>query len=317
MLQRQLRPLDDADATARWNALAEVAAVASPFSAPDVIRGIAASSGTTASLVFATDDGSDVAAIATFSRRAGPLRKLVHPSTAYYSPILLRSAPDPSSVHQQRDGLSVLLKTLKQLRHRPRVQLPPTIVDIRPAHGQGLVATPFYTFTARPGENRSAKWSSSSRRLFERYHNQYELDDSAETVAPVVEMAQQAYERSGRKSPFQAAPLVSAIHRLRAGGHVATLGLRDSNVEVKGGVMLLRNRDTACYWISGSEPGPAMTVMVGRLLEWLAAEGVKEFDFMGANTFSIAEFKRRFGTTLRPFFHVTWPGGRFGTATSG
>ena len=316
MLRAEPLPLDDAEAVGRWKALADVAAVASPFSAPEVIGAIAAASGTSASLVFVSEDGSDAAAMATFHRRAGPLSKLVHPSTAYYSPLLLRAAPEPTTVHQQRDGLSLLLKALKRIRHKPRIQLPPPITDIRPAPALGLVATPFYTFIAHPGENRSSNWSSSSRRLFERYRMQYVLENSAETIAPVVGMAHQAYERSGKKSPFQPKPLISAIEGLREGGHVATLGVRDTNGEIKGGVMLLRHRDTACYWISGSEPGPAMTVMVGLLIEWLAAEGVQEFDFMGANTFSIAEFKRRFGATLRPFYHVTWPGGRFGSAPS-
>ncbi len=68
------------------------------------------------------------------------------------------------------------------------------------------------------------------------------------------------------------------------------------------GIVVLHDGETACYWIAGSKPGPAMTVLLGHVLEELKSSGLRSFDFIGANTPSIAEFKRRFGPALTPYY---------------
>ena len=47
-----------------------------------------------------------------------------------------------------------------------------------------------------------------------------------------------------------------------------------------------------------------MTVLLGHVLARLREEGVAYFDFVGANTPSIAEFKRRFGSELVSYFRA-------------
>ena len=66
----------------------------------------------------------------------------------------------------------------------------------------------------------------------------------------------------------------------------------------------MHDAQTAHYWIAGSPPGPAMTVLLGHTLPRLRDAGLQRFDFVGANTPSIAEFKRHFGPTLTPYFHL-------------
>jgi hypothetical protein len=47
-----------------------------------------------------------------------------------------------------------------------------------------------------------------------------------------------------------------------------------------------------------------MTVLIGKLLDELSQEGFEYFDLVGANTPSIAEFKRRLNPVLVPYFRV-------------
>ena len=47
-----------------------------------------------------------------------------------------------------------------------------------------------------------------------------------------------------------------------------------------------------------------MTVLVGNLLARLRDQGVHMLDFVGANTPSIAEFKRKFGSRIVPYYRV-------------
>ena len=67
------------------------------------------------------------------------------------------------------------------------------------------------------------------------------------------------------------------------------------------GLAALTDGRTAHYWLAGSVPGAAMTVLLAEAFTRLAEEGVTTFDFAGANTPSIAEFKRKFGSTLVPY----------------
>jgi hypothetical protein len=47
-----------------------------------------------------------------------------------------------------------------------------------------------------------------------------------------------------------------------------------------------------------------MTVLLAEALPRLRADGLAAFDFVGANTPSIAEFKRRLGPALVPYFRI-------------
>ncbi len=45
-------------------------------------------------------------------------------------------------------------------------------------------------------------------------------------------------------------------------------------------------------------------VLLGHILPRLRDDGIEQFDFVGANTPSIAEFKRHFGPVLTPYFYL-------------
>jgi hypothetical protein len=79
--------------------------------------------------------------------------------------------------------------------------------------------------------------------------------------------------------------------------------------DVESAVAILSHDATAYYWIAGGAAGPGMTVLLANLFEMLQDEAVQTFDFVGANTDSIAEFKRRFGGHLTTYFRAVWRNG--------
>ena len=92
---------------------------------------------------------------------------------------------------------------------------------------------------------------------------------------------------------------------LRAEGQVRLFTATPSDTDTpEGGLAVLHDGHTAHYWIAGSAPGPAMTVLLGHTLPRLRDDGIKLFDFVGAHTPSIAEFKRHFGPVLTPYFYL-------------
>jgi hypothetical protein len=66
-------------------------------------------------------------------------------------------------------------------------------------------------------------------------------------------------------------------------------------------IVLLHRLSDAFYWIVGSSPGPSMTILIAHVFEHCAANNIRRFDFVGANTPSIADFKRRFGPKLTTY----------------
>ncbi|MEK6571523.1 MAG: GNAT family N-acetyltransferase [Bacteroidota bacterium] len=57
---------------------------------------------------------------------------------------------------------------------------------------------------------------------------------------------------------------------------------------------------------NGLVEGHANQLLVWEIFKRLSAEGVRTFDFLGANTPSVVEFKRAFGGNLNCYFEVRW-----------
>jgi hypothetical protein len=91
---------------------------------------------------------------------------------------------------------------------------------------------------------------------------------------------------------------------LHRGIATAYAAVQKNSGKTEAGIVTLSEGDTAYYWLAGSRPGPSMTVLLGKLCERLYEEGFSTLDLVGANTPSIAEFKRRFGSTLVPYHHA-------------
>lgn len=155
-----------------------------------------------------------------------------------------------------------------------------------------------------------ASCSASTRRNIRRGKNAYVETRDPALIPNVVSLAAEAYQRSGRRFP---APLrgvsdlaLQCVERGRA--HFMALQSPDSGRMEAGIVALHDGHDTAWYWLAGSVPGTAMSVLVARMAAFLHEKQIRRFDLMGANTPPIAEFKRRFGGELVPYCHLSTPG---------
>ena len=121
----------------------------------------------------------------------------------------------------------------------------------------------------------------------------------------MAHLCAESYRRHQRNAPAAESQLVALIQQLQTAGAARVFAATASGENApSGGVIVLHDGRTAHYWIAGSRPGPAMTVLLGKLLPRLRDEGLEVFDFVGANTPSIAEFKRHFRPRLTPYYHV-------------
>ena len=249
-------------------------------------------------------EGRDEAGAVVYWRRRGPSREVVIPPFTQYSPVWIRSAPSEAAVHSRRSAFEALLTALAVDFAQLRFFI--AIPDIRPAQWQGWRVNPLYTYRLSLVEDDlMGRWSSATRRTYRKHEGAYRVEEQPGAASAIIQHCTESYGRHGRSLPATPSRVQALVDTLQAVEHVRLFTATPINDQTpEGGLAVLHDGQTAHYWIAGSTPGPAMTVLLGHTLPRLRDAGIEVFDFVGANTPSIAEFKRHFGPVLTPYFHL-------------
>ena len=241
-----------------------------------------------------------MAGFLAYTKTKGPFRYLtVPPFTPYTSP-LLRSPINESQLHQGNSPINLLIKALEEDLDAIRLHLHPSLADVRAFNWSGWNATPLYTYSVSLNKNPLENWSESAKRRFRQHHAEYSIVAS-DNLDDAVSLSQSSYARHQRPFPIERKKLLSFIQLLQPSVYYA-ISIKEKRPEAS--IVLLRQGKTAYYWVAGSIPGNAMTVLLGHLFSELPSTGIQFFDMIGANTPTIAEFKRRLGGELQSYYAV-------------
>ncbi|HMB90234.1 MAG TPA: GNAT family N-acetyltransferase [Rhodothermales bacterium] len=298
-----IHSLDDPDAQARWRTLWEGSPQRSPFSSLTYIQAATEAFDLQTEMHLVASPEQDEAGALVFWRKRGPYRQVALPPFTLFTPLVLREQPAEADIHAHRTALDVLLPSLEKRFDVLRFFVP-NLPDIRTARWQGWKPKPFYTYLIplEGVKNFLHNWSGSHRRTFRKNRAAYTFAE-AHDAASLVQLCSQSYARHDRRLPAERDRLTTLVEHLQAASSCRLFVVYPLGEDTpEAGVAMLHDGKTACYWIAGSEPGPAMTVLLGHLLPLLRDEGFLSFDFVGANTASIAEFKRKFGAMLTPYW---------------
>ncbi len=287
--------LEDPEGRRRWEALQ--AARMSPFAHPEVLLGLARLFGRRVEIVEVDAEGGP-AAVALLVRHMGPWRWATHPPLLPESPLIVPDTSAPVPPEQ-------LLEALARRYARIDLHLPTEWTDVRPALWRGWRAYPLYTYEIDLEQTSPTHWSENPRRLFRKVAQNYRLIEDVRLAPVVARLVATGYQRHRRSPPAPAERLTALLEQLTKAGPIRLFGVQNLSGATEAAVALVTERPRAWYWLAGSRPGPAMTVLLGHLWSRLREEGFRQFDFVGANTPSIAEFKRRFNPTLQLYFRLT------------
>ena len=285
--------LDNADACARYHALWEEAPERTVFESLRYARAVEEAYGLDSSMHFC---GEDAALLHTKGR--GPLRRVIVPPSTQYSALLLGKPAPAHQVHGQVAPLDHLLKLIEQQARSADLLV--KLKDPRTAQWRGWDVRPLFTYLIDLPSNID-DWSESTRRTWRSKTSSYIIEEDACHLRTIIDLCVKSYERHERRMPGKPAALETLA---KAMGPWARAFAAMRNDTVEGGIVILHDDRTAHYWIAGSIPGPAMTVLIGEVLTILHTSGIAKFDFVGANTPSIAEFKRTFGPVLTQYYHL-------------
>ncbi|NNE70987.1 MAG: GNAT family N-acetyltransferase [Rhodothermales bacterium] len=255
----------------------------------------------------------DSVGVAVCTRSRGPVKEAVLPLFTPFTGFVLPEI-EAARVHAGDDALSRVATMLETGPDRIRVHLPPSVTDVRSLSLRGWNVSPLYTYRLNPANGTTA-WSSGTRRSVRKNEPSYATAVDPEAVPEVIRLVHEGYERGGAAPPGQAQALADAVSELAQHGLTECVtARRDGTIEA--GIVLLHGPDASYYWMAGSVPGPAMSVLIAFVLSHLEARGVGTFDLLGANTPPIAEFKRRLGAELVQYWSATFDAGLAARAIS-
>lgn len=269
----------------------------SAFSHPDAVAAFADAFRLPARILSIETEGEWTAAVPVYEKRRGPLlASALPPLCPVHRPLL--AAPIAEAASHRRDSpLDALLARLGAEVDQATLAL--VDGDLRPYAWAGWRVTPRATYHLTLNGDVTARFSSDVRRRIRRDAPDYDLVEDPALASEAVRLIHASYQRHDLDLGLDKARMTGLAESFQAAGLARTVVARRDGV-VEAAVVIATDGRTASYWIAGSIPGPAMTVLLGQTLPRLAEEGHMLFDFCGANTPSVAEFKRRFGSELAP-----------------
>ncbi|MEP0548504.1 MAG: GNAT family N-acetyltransferase [Rhodothermales bacterium] len=300
-----LHRLSDPAVRPAWDRLLAQSAQATAYADLRFAARVEAALGLPAFVASVWEDDVLRAGALVFEKRRGPYRAAALPPLVQYVSPLLDGDLRETDVHHHRSPLDALLGLIAGTFHQATLVLHPSLGDVRPFQWQGWRVEPAFTYRIdlQAQDAVTSGWSSNPKRTLKRERDDFVLADGAQYVAEALALVEASHARQGQSLGIASESAAALAHGLAEDGLVrAFVARRDGTAEA--GLLVLSDGRTAHYWLAGSEPGAAMTVLLGHVLPRLREEGVATFDFVGANTPSIAEFKRRFGSALVPYFRA-------------
>ncbi len=284
--------MNDAGACARYQSLWEQ--TGGIFASLSYAKAVTSVYGLRSKIWFVDDQ----AALLVHEKGVGLFRQIVVPPFTQYSALLLANQPPAHVIHRQNSPLDKLLECVERTSTKANLLL--KVDDPRTAQWRNWTVRPLFTYLIHLPDNRN-NWSTATRRTWRSKRTAYEIIEDHSYALQVIELCSMSYERHGRSLPAAPKALESLCISM---GKWARVFVAKRNGMVEAGVIILHDQSTAHYWIAGSIRGYGMTVLIGELLSILASSKVSVFDFVGANTPSIAEFKRSFGPVLTQYYHL-------------
>ena len=237
-------------------------------------------------------------------RPAGPAKYEMIPLSPYAGPWVSDSLGD------QSDVLAALAAHLPTRYARIQLDLHPAWNDLRAFSRLGWRVEPRYTYVSSLSDTIEREASPAVRRRARRAARaSVEFDDSV----PPDEFAalwSMTCTRRAIREYVERDPLIKLLTRLIASDDCEILGARLPDGALVAANAILYDQHAAYFWLSGFDADEPHRGASNQLchLETLrrAAQRVGRFDWLGANTPGIAEYKQSFGPRLVTYYRVSW-----------
>ena len=235
---------------------------------------------------------------------------------------------------EQQEVLGLILEKLEKEFHFVHFVLHPSIGDLRRFLWRHWYTLPQYTYVNSLAdlEHLWKLLSSSLRRKINRAGEMRFSIVQKDDPTLLLKFQEMSYARAGMK-PVLSFDMFKRFCEAAARANLLRIySATDPEGNVHAERAVIHDRDRAYDWIAGTnlqiedapapkssdldEPvgnsanglveGHANQLLVWEIFKMLSSEGIRTFDFLGANTPSVVEFKRAFGGELVCYFEVRY-----------
>ncbi len=295
-----LDPRSTADRAA-WQSLWQRADNRTPFTHLAFVEAIAEATNRRPWLAVVEDGGRLAAGAVLFSSPRSTWLAAPAPLTRYTG-VLLDPPVEEKHVAGRQTALDALLKHLARHFLVAALTLAPDLTDARPFQWAGFACAPRYTYRLDAAAPYTLnRWMR--RQL--READAYTLHAADPDDATWLRLVDRQYAERGQSPPLDTGAHRRLLGTLHAHEQVEMHALRDATGELVGAVTALVDDRAAYLWTGGSVPGPAMLILLHRVIEAARAQG-RSVDLLGANVASIALFKAHFHADLTLHFHAAY-----------
>jgi hypothetical protein len=208
--------------------------------------------------------------------------------------------------------------TLSALAHEMTARFGSVVLDLHPANGDvrpfgwgGWNAAVRYTFINDLTRCDQSGYAPRVRRRARRASAAGMSFDSDVSAGEFLQLWSSSLSRQGLREPVPADAVRRVLDRLPDQPFASEIcGARLANGRLVAANVILYDRDMAYYWLAGFDPDEPHHGAANQLghIETLAraARRAARFDWVGANTQTVAEYKQSFGPALVPYYRVTW-----------
>lgn len=191
--------------------------------------------------------------------------------------------------------------------------LPPEFKDVRIFNWRKYATDVFYTYRgniSNPDKIINTFQSDVRRQIKKGLKYSFELRTTLDNqhLEFVFSLLAKSYHRQKHRLQFNIKQFITLLNNPDLSANIQAYSIWLDNNPVAALVIVV-DGPTAYYWMAGSDQNYFNTGL-NQLLLWLvinelSKEGIKLFDFVGANTLTIANYKANFNFELIPYYHVT------------
>lgn len=299
-----------------WDALVERAPGGTLFHRSAWVRLLAEPFGRRARVLGVFRNGALVGGCPVYERRRLGLMLAKPPVLAGYAGALVdlpeyrRSGRATSESEQVLEALE---KELRRCYDAVRLVNDPGFQDARPFQWGGWRATPRYTYriSGVPPGSILDTFEHNVRKKIRKAEEGGLSVHRVEVLDEVLGCYAASYQRHGTRPPVPQAVLKTVAEGVLAAGLGRAHVVRGPVGGSYAFQIDLEDDRTSYAWVAGSDPSHLTEGSFPLLIRHVVArvlESGRAFDFLGANTRSIAGFKRAFGGQLVPYVEVEYAG---------
>ncbi len=236
-----------------------------------------------------------------------------HSLVPYAGPWLAAGARHGSPERESRTNaiLRALESCIRSSFKSAQLDLHPDCLDVRTFVRAGWIAEPRYTYITDLSVDVERAATSAVRRRARRAAAGGVEFDPAVPPAEFIDLWHRTCERRRIAGFLDPATLGTLLDRVVEDGMGEILGTRLTTGRLAAANVILYDDSSAYFWLSGFDPGEPYRGASNQLchLRTLgrAATRVDRFDWLGANTPGVAEYKASFGPRLVGHFRIRLP----------